>query len=379
LTLATELLDAGLNLHEYIKRTHWNGGGLLGPDPGIRFNARAGRFIKSYLSWLPWSDDMAYMQAQGYWILDNWLLADLTGDSQYEDYAVSCAEFVLARQRDEGYWDYPNPEWRTRIATVEGCFGTLGLIESYNRTGDERFLAGANNWYTYMVDDDGTGFQNNDGMLAINYFANTPPQGGGVPNNTTLVLWLIAELHKATGDDSYFEFREPMVEWLRHVQLPDGELPYAVGGDNSSDRPHFLCYQYNSFEFMDLVHYHRMTGDDAIWPVIERLAGYLAKGLTDEGAARYDCHHDHPEVTYYSSAVAQALSQAKELGVADSGDASRRAFKRVLSQQRPDGGFKFYSQFNYGFLRDTRSYPRYLSMILNHLLREHLTQLKKTE
>jgi hypothetical protein len=48
-----------------------------------------------------------------------------------------------------------------------------------------------------------------------------------------------------------------------------------------------------------------------------------------------------------------------------------------LSQQRQDGGFAFYSRHNYGFLRDTRSYPRYLSMILNHLLREHMIQLAK--
>jgi hypothetical protein len=49
-------------------------------------------------------------------------------------------------------------------------------------------------------------------------------------------------------------------------------------------------------------------------------------------------------------------------------DQADKARARVLSQQREDGGFRFYSKANYGFLTDRRSYPRNLSMILCHLL-----------
>ena len=66
-----------------------------------------------------------------------------TGDEKYAQLAVAAADGVLIRQRPEGYWDYPNPEWRGRIATVEGCFGALGLIDGFDHSGDARFLEGA--------------------------------------------------------------------------------------------------------------------------------------------------------------------------------------------------------------------------------------------
>ncbi len=138
-------------------KEHWNEKAIVGPDPGIRFNARIGRFVKSYLSFFPWSDQLVYMQAQGYWILANWLMADLTGNEQCRDLARSCSEHVLAMQRPKGYWEYPNPEWKGRIATVEGSFAALGLLEGYARLQHEPFLAGVKRWYQYLMD--GIGFR----------------------------------------------------------------------------------------------------------------------------------------------------------------------------------------------------------------------------
>ncbi len=69
-----ELLDAAKRLHRYLFNNHWTGHALIGPDPGIRFNYRIGRFIKSYFSSIDWKDDLYYLQGQGYWILGNWLL-----------------------------------------------------------------------------------------------------------------------------------------------------------------------------------------------------------------------------------------------------------------------------------------------------------------
>ena len=109
-------------------------------DPIREFdsNQRVSSFIKSYLGFLSWSQiRYAFIQSQTYWILGNWLMFDLTGNAQFEKVALQGTEFVCEKQRPEGYWEYPNPEWKNRIATVEGCVGTLGMLEGYRRT-DQR-------------------------------------------------------------------------------------------------------------------------------------------------------------------------------------------------------------------------------------------------
>ncbi len=366
-----ELLDAAQRLHNYIIKQHWNGQAIVGPDPGIRFNAKFWRFMKSYLRFFPWSDNYVYLQAQGYWIFNNWLMAKLFDSDKYGNVARNCSRHVLSIQQAEGHWEYPNPEWKDRIATVEGCFGALGLLECYNQTQYEPSLMGAKQWYRYMVKK--VGFQNvGGGMLAINYFSNL--DGGRVPNNSTLALQFLAKLASATGDDQFLAMCDGMVAWLNHVQLDTGELPYAVGQPGKVGRPHFLCYQYNAFELLDLLDYYHLTGDKAIWSVIERLVSFLSNGLTETGTARYDCFHATPEVTYYTVAVAQALSQATVLGIENYSSLVNTAYRRVLSLQKADGSFDFHSRANFVFLSDQRSYPRYLSMILNHLLHEYQIQ-----
>ncbi|HEY3108101.1 MAG TPA: hypothetical protein VGL23_05075 [Chloroflexota bacterium] len=360
------LQSAAGGLHRYLVRNHWTGRALQGPDSGVRINARVGRFVKSYLPFWPWTDSYVYLQAQGYWILDNWLLVDLRADEGARQVALACSDYVLASQRPGGYWEYANPEWRGRIATVEGNFAALGLLESYVRTGDERFLAGARAWHRYLIDE--VGFQGGDDELAVNYFANVA--GGMVPNNTVLTLRTLARFVEATGDGAYLSRSPAMVAWLARAQVDTGELPYALARMGGPGRPHFLCYQYNAFEFLDLVEYYRLTDDRAIRPVLERLAAFISTGLTGSGAARYNCHHDRPEVPYYTAAVARALSEASSLGLGDFRSASDLAYQRLLSQQRPDGSIEFFSRGNYGWLTDRRSYPRNLAMILYHLLGE---------
>jgi hypothetical protein len=201
-------------------------------------------------------------------------------------------------------------------------------------------------------------------MLAVNYFAHNSGSSGGVPNNTTLVLWQAARLAQLTKDDRFRDECSALLNWLAHVQRPNGELPYSVG---ARGRVHFLCYQYNAFEFMDLAHYYRITGDHRAWAVMEGLATYLAGGLAG-GAARYECSRQYPEVLYYTTAVAEALSQASELGLGDAGDLVDEAHRRTLRLQRSEGSFRFHSRRNYRWLSDRRSYPRYLAMMLHHLL-----------
>jgi hypothetical protein len=371
--ISDRTLEAARKLHRYLLATHWDGHALTGPDPGIRFNARIGRFIKHYTGFLPWRDNVAYMQAQGYWILDNWLMYDLHGESRFRDVAISGTDFVSQSQQPGGYWEYPNREWKGRIATVEGCFATLGLLETFARTGDDKYLSGARQWHDYVVRE--MGFQAKEDTLAINYFANL----GSVlvPNNSTLALQTFATLADVTGDDEFLSTCPGMVRFLSRVQLSSGELPYFVTDLAGNGRLHFLCYQYNAFEFIDLVEYHRLTGDADVMPILEQLARYLAGGITPAGCGRYDCSQTTPEVLYYSLAIAQALSQATALGLGSYQDLVDRTYANVLMRQRDDGRFTFHSRANYYVLCDRRSYPRYLSMILRHLLLEHMARRGK--
>jgi hypothetical protein len=365
-----DVLDAACKLNRLLLNEHWTGQLLVGPDPGVRINARIGRFVKSYLHNIPWHDEMAYLQAQGYWMLDQWLLADRFGDASFGLTAIACAEAVLQLQHSAGYWDYPNREWRGRVATVEGCWASLGLLECYARTGRKPFLTGAEQWHKYLIETIGFRQQRDPRMLAVNYFSHHDGDGGGVPNNAALALRFMARLAELARQDRYLAHGPALIAWLSHVQFETGELPYRLGSNAASDRPHFLCYQYNAFEFMDLVHYYKITGDRTVWAVLERLAGYLAGGLNANGAARFDCTRPTPEVAYYTSAIARALSQAATMGLGNAGTLADLGFQHVLSLQRPDGGFEFHSRADYGLLTDRRLYPRYLTMILNHLLWE---------
>jgi hypothetical protein len=359
----SELTTAATSLHGYLLENHWHPPVISGPDPGIRWNARIGRFAKSYTPFLPWRDNLIYSQAQKYWIQSNLLFDDLGISSNSGlDMAIQTADYLRTSQMPEGYWEYPNPEWKDRIATVEGNYAAIGLLLVEERTRGGRFLDGAKRWYDYTVD--GIGFQHLERTLAINYFGNLP--GNRIPNNSASTVRVYAMLADATGDDSYLEFCGPMVAFMASVQTSAGELPYAATGVTGGDRPHFLCYQYNAFQFLNIVDYWTLTKDPAAEPLLTGLVEFLRTGQNPDGSSRYDCTNPRPEVVYYTGALAAALATATHLGMGDHRDAVRLATDRLLSHQRMDGGFP-YSFGNYGYLSDTRSYPRYLSMILTHL------------
>jgi len=61
------------------------------------------------------------------------------------------------------------------------------------------------------------------------------------------------------------------------------------------------------------------------------------------------------------------MHEAAQSGLGVGPELSIACYDRVLSHQRPNGAFN-YSYGDYGFLRDQRSYPRYLAMTLFHLL-----------
>jgi len=360
-----EVLSAAECLHMYLRRRHYGGGLLHGPDTGVRFNLRLWRFLKGALHFFPWSDDYVFTQTQGYWVLANWLLYEATGRADYRDIAVQSTEATLERESPEGFWNYPLPERRHLIATLEGVWGGAALLATYGREPRREFLEGATRAYDFIVNR--IGFLNHSRGKAINYFDR--PRGK-VPNNSVIAAWYFARLWKATGDRRYLEYFGDLLDFVGAVQLPTGEIPYIVESPQEKARDHYLCFQYNAYEFLHLAWSNRLCPGGWADSLLPRLARFLEIGVQSTGACAFNCANMHgggPEVPYYSAALGAALFEAARLGLVASGEPSERCFARVLARQRPDGGFD-YSYGDYGFLRDRRSYPRPMAMTLFHLL-----------
>ena len=357
-------LDAALRLHAHLSAEHLERGALAGPDSGVRVNYRVGRFVKSYLPFLPWHDAYYYLQAQGYWILGNWRLADATGDDRFGSAAVRSADEVLSRQGADGAWPYPNREWAGRVATAEGTWAAIGLVETYRRTEERRFLDGALAWHAYLERE--IGFAAAPGGQAVNYFAES--DGLAVPNNSAFVLRFLAELG-AVGVEVDRARCTAMLGFLSSVQASSGELPYAVPNTGSDEerRDHFQCFQYNAFQCLDLLAYHARTGDDRALSLADGLASFIRAGLAADGHVAFDCQRRRHTVVYHAAAVAAALAAARRSLPGHEDAPAEHSYAWVLSKQRVDGGFPF-SERDHGVLSDRRCYPRYLAYILVHLL-----------
>ena len=332
---------------------------------GIRFNFRVGRFIKSYVPFLHWRDSYYYLQAQGYWVLANWRLFEMTGEALYRDVALTCSEQMLKAQRADGAWEYPNPEWKHRVATAEGTWASLGLLATYRQTRNGRFLDAVLRWHQYLIDE--VGFEKLNDELAVNYFAGR--RRARVPNNSAFVLRFLADLADATANIAYLEHCKGLLTFLTRAQKATGEFPYMVQGTLAGGRcwEHFQCFQYNAFQCLDLMRYHEITSDSAAQPLILNCLGFLRGGLAEDGHAFYDCGDRHRQVLYHAAAVGAAFAGAQRLDVHDHDALRRNAFAYVMRGQRRDGSFPF-SHGEYYLLRDGRSYPRALSMMLFHIL-----------
>jgi len=361
--VASENRRAASRLYAYLLDHHWSDGGLVGPDSGIRFNYRAGRFLKSYLRPLPWRDDLYYLQAQGYWVLAAWRMLDACSDPGSDGVAVECCNRILAEQRPDGAWSYPNPEWRGRITTYEGIWASLGLLETYRRTGVPGFLQAAQRWHAFA--EEAIGYQEVAGGRAANYFAGRVTSA--IPNATTDVLRFLAELAEATGKRSYLQGSDELLGFLAEAQRKSGELPYEFPAAVPARLEHFQCFQYNAFECLGLLRYFELTGDRTAVPIIERLLDFLRQGVAADGSVIYECGSPHRRVTYHAAAAAAAFTEAEGAGLAGPPELARRMYEHVRSLQQADGGFP-HSRGDYRVLSDRRSYPRNLAMILFHLL-----------
>ena len=362
-------------LYRYLATNHLRDGALIGPDPGVRFNYRFWRFAKSALPFIPWQDDLYYLQAQGYWVLANWGLYD-SGQDSYKSAALSCSNRIVQNQRPDGAWDYPNPEWRGRVATVEGIWASLALLESYRQTQDGAYLAAALRWHDFF--ESKIGFQLVEDCIAVNYFAHEVSEL--VPNNSALALRYLAAFYQATGDAHYLNRCKGLLAFIQHSQKASGEVPYVVG---SPKMEHFQCFQYHAFMLMDVLEYHRLTNDVNAIRILAGMAKFLCEGLSRRGEAYYQCGNRYRTVNYHSAAVATALTQVASQSWLSNHSMlcseslrfdSKRAFDQLIIQQRSDGSLP-HSRGDYRVLSDRRSYPRYLSMILYHsILNERFGQ-----
>lgn len=340
-------------------------GALVGPDPVGRLNFRVWRFLFNYVSPL-WKEDWRFLQAQGYWTLANLILFRATGRDAYWTTATQSAEWIVSNQRADGAWDYPrvSHERLDLIATVEGCWAGLALLEMYSVTGDSKWLVSARKWDSFVESQmrytpgeaDGVSFE------AVNYYWPVKPRGR-VTNNSTMMVNFSRLAAALSGDQGLAKHCDGMMKFIKAAQLPSGEFWYYLG-----QRQHYLCFQYNAYQFLDLAHVYNREPSEELRQLLLRNVDFLRRGQATNGECLASCNRALPHISYHTAALAHAFYEGARLGLGeDLHDRSRLAVECLLSQVRSDAGW-VHSIGDYGgLLSDRRRYPRYMAMTLYHL------------
>jgi len=322
-------LPAANRLHTYIVNTHWNGQAISGPDPVGKLNWRIIRFVRSYTRWLPWPNNLVYLQGQGYWIEANLFLAHLKKEDAFLEYIQKTARFMAGQQLESGVWAHaPILERRGFLSAIETIWACLGLTTAYKALENPHFLQAASNGYNGILNVIRLRpFENGDGA-SLNFFAHTRYR---VPNITTMFLRLTARLYQLTGKTLFLTHNDQLIRFLEQSQMPNGELQYSY-----NSIPHFQCYQYNSFQFLDLTYYYQITQDERVRKILGKMATFLQSGVTQNGSCRYDCFTETPETNYWTAALAAALYKADQLELGAYAELSQRAYSRILSRQNKE-------------------------------------------
>jgi hypothetical protein len=183
-----------------------------------------------------------------------------------------------------------------------------------------------------------------------------------------MVLRYMAEFASATGNPSCHEYCSGLLAFLTHVQRPWGELPYSISQKKDVRvREHLQCFQYHGFMCLDFCRYYELSFDARCLGILKGIVTFLLSGVGSGGWVKYQCGASLRRVTYHAAAVAVACSQLENLGLMERSEVPSRLAATVLGSQSADGSFP-HSQGDYGLLHDARSYPRYLAMILYHLV-----------
>ncbi|MDC0527071.1 hypothetical protein OAO35_03900, partial [Euryarchaeota archaeon] len=305
---------------------------------------------------------------QGYWIINNWKFFELTSRIEYARKSLETSKKLASKQSVEGCWKitHGNKKWRGVVSTVDNTFAALGLLETYKVTKSEEFLKSAEAWANYLIQN--VGFHKYDYGYSIKYFSGKPSPA--VPNNNTLVLWFLAELSNVTRNIEYIRFNERIIDFLEKVQKETGELPYSVESSEVVGKEHYICFQYNAFELIDLLNFYRISPVKKLDRIIIRLSKFLLQAFDEKGASKFDCSHSFPNIFYYTSKVISALLLSKKFGFIDNVPFINNSLNLLLSNQNIDGSFP-YSTNEYMFFKDKRFYPKESNFILSALLEIH--------
>ena len=253
----------------------------------------------------------------------NWALYKHTTREEYRSMALECSKCILKIQRDDGAWEYSFTASREGVATVQGNWGGISLLESYRHEADQALLHGVIKWHDYLIKN--VGFQRLDHGLAIDSFDDD--KACIVPNDSADVLRFLAEMYQVTGDGSYLEPCTGLLIFLEDVQKKTGEFPYILSGKNGKKgRQHFQCYQYNAFQCMSLMRYYEATGDETPIDIIENLLKFLSTGIADDGHVYFQCDKRYYKMTCHATAVGAAFVKAMQLGIADYDHLAQRIF-----------------------------------------------------
>jgi len=168
----------------------------------------------------------------------------ITRDAAHRRAVVRNLEFVLTKQRPNGWFeeccldDNDRPLLHTIAYTMEG------LLEAGLTLGDERFTAAARRTAEALLDR-----QRTDGSLAGRFDAawnGTARWSCLTGDAQTAIVWL--RLHETTGDERYLRAAERMNRYLSTTQDLEAADPGIRGGIKGS---HPIWAEYGRYEYLN--------------------------------------------------------------------------------------------------------------------------------
>jgi hypothetical protein len=170
--------------------------------------------------------------------------AGITGDHRHRDAAVRNFEYVLTRQRPNGWFeeccldDNERPLLHTIAYTMEGLLGAGSLLP------EPRFVAAARRAADALL-----GLQRPDGSLAGRFDAAWRPAASWsciTGDAQTSIVWL--RLYEETGDRRYRDAAHRLNRYIASTQDLDHADPGIRGGIQGSDPIHG---EYGPYEYLN--------------------------------------------------------------------------------------------------------------------------------